>query len=160
MNRRLFLAFACIFAIYHAGCYSGVALKPIQGPSPKAYPLMDPRGVFKSGRFYIDLDISKPFFHEQCVGQWGPPAPPKHGDSGRTSDANDLAATWDVVYGAGYYEKIVLNAKLCARGSGRSKRGTTLEAEMCQFEEQFKGRLQINNRGVARDNSNNVYRIE
>jgi hypothetical protein len=161
MNRKLFLAFVCAFAICHAGCYSGVALRPIQGPSPRAYPLMDPRGAFKSGRFYVDLDnISKPFIHEECVGQWDPPAPPKRGGSGRPSDANDLAATWDVVFGAGYYEKTVLNAKLCARGSGQSKHGTTLEAEMCQFEEQFHGKLQIKKRGVARDNNNNVYRIE
>ena len=161
MNRKLFLAFACTIAIFHAGCYSGVALRPVQGPSPKPYPFMDPRGVFKSGRFFVDLDnISKPAFHEECVGQWEPPAPPNRGVSGRTSDANDLAATWDVVYGAGYYEKTVLNAKLCARGSGESKHGTTLQAEMCQFEGQFKGKLQIKKRGVARDNKDNVYQIE
>ena len=160
MDRKIFFAFVCTFAIY-AGCYHGVPLKPIQGPSPKPYPIMDPRGAFKSEPFYVDLDnISKPFLHEQCVGHWDPPAPPKGGGSGPTSGASDLAATWDIVYGAGYYEKTVLNAKLCARGSGKSKNGTTLEAEMCQFDEQFKGKLQIKKRGVARDNNNNVYQIE
>jgi hypothetical protein len=54
----------------------------------------------------------------------------------------------------------MLNAKVCARGSGKSKRGTTLEAEMCQFGEQSNGKMQIKMRGVARDNNNNVYRIE
>jgi hypothetical protein len=122
---------------------------------------MDPRGVFKSGRFYVDLDnLSQPFLPEECVGRWDPPAPPKLSGSGRTSDANDMAATWDVVYGAGYYGKTVLNEKVCARGSGKSKHGTTLEAEMCRFEEQSNGKMQIKKRGVARDNNNNVYRIE
>lgn len=159
--KKYFILFVCTFAIFHVGCYHGVALRPIQGPSPKADPLMDPRGVFKSGSFYVDLDnLSKPFLHEECVGQWDPPAPPKLSGGGRTSGANDLAATWDVVYGAGYYEKTVLNAKVCARGSGKSKHGTTLEAEMCQFEEQSNGKMQIKKRGVARDNNNNVYRIE
>jgi hypothetical protein len=161
MNRKLLLAFDCTLAICQAGCYYGVTLRPIQGPSPKAYPLMDPRGAFKSGRFYVDLDnISKPLWHEQCVGQWERPVPPKLGGSGRTSDANELATTWDIVYGAGYYEKTVMNAKLCARGSGKSKNGTTLEAEMCQFEEQLRGKLRITKRGVARDNNDNVYQIE
>ena len=42
MNRKLFLAFVCASAIYHAGCYSGVALRPIQGPSPR--PAVSPHG--------------------------------------------------------------------------------------------------------------------
>jgi hypothetical protein len=160
MNRKLFVAFVCAVALCNAGCYVGVPLRPVQGPSPKARALMDPRGAFKAGRFYLDLDdISKPLFHEECAGQWDPPAPPKRGDT-RSSDQNDLAATWDVVYGADYYEKTVLNAKLCARGSGKSKRGTTVEAEMCQFEERLNGKFQIKMRGVAKDNNNNVYRIE
>ena len=121
---------------------------------------MDPRGVFKSGRFYVDLDnISRPFLHEECVGQWDLPAPPTSGGGGRSTDANDLAATWDIVYGAGYYRKTVLNAKLCAWGSGESKHGTTLKAEMCQFEEHFNGKLRIKMQGIAKDNYNNVYEI-
>jgi len=160
LNRKLFLAMTCTFSIYSTGCYSSVVLKPIQGPSPKANPIMDPRGVFKSGRFYVDLDnASKPFFHEECIGQWNPPTTPRRGAGGNVADPSELAATWNVVYGAGYYGNTVPNAKLCARGSGKSKHGTTVEAEMCQFEEQFNGKLQTKTRGVARDSDNNIYQI-
>jgi len=121
---------------------------------------MDPRGAFKSGRFYVDLDnMAKPILHEECVGHWDPPAPPRRGAAG-ASDANSLAVAWDVAYGAGYYQTTVLKAKLCARGSGKSAHGTTLEAEFCQFEEQVNGKRKIAKRGVARDNYENIYRIE
>jgi len=115
---------------------------------------MDPRGAFKSGRFYVDLDnIKKPFLHEECTGRWEPAAAPN------VASTDNLADAWDVIYGTGYYEKGVLSAKQCARGSGMSKHGTKLEAEMCQFEMEFKGKIRLIARGVAKDNNNNFYRI-
>ena len=160
MSRGYLLALIATFAIALSGCYSGVLLKPIQGPAPKVDPLMDPRGTFKAGRFYVDLDnITKPIFHEECIGQWEPATSPKP-STANASDADDLSAVWDVVYGVGYYEKTVQKAKLCARGSGKSKKGTVLQAEMCQFEERAGGKLKIVKKGVAKDNRNNIYQIQ
>jgi hypothetical protein len=156
---QVVLAFLSIWGVVLSGCHNGAVLHPIQGTSPKYHAVLDVHGAFDSASFSADLDNDKGWVrHEECRGQWetaGPPKPPADGNALAT---NDMTAVWDTVYGERYYEANFSKFKRCARGSGKSKQGTILEAEICKLPDEKKGKL--TKRGVARDNKGNIYRLD
>jgi len=159
MRDQVVLAFLCISGVALSGCHSGAVLHPIQGTSARYYALLDVHGVFNSARFSADLDHDKGWVrHEECKGQWEPAGPPKPPAGGNALATNDMTAVWDTVYGEGYYEANFAKFKQCARGSGKSKQGTVLDAEICKLPNEKNGKL--SNRGVARDNNGNIYRLD
>jgi hypothetical protein len=158
MRNRLVLGFLSIPVISLSGCFVPARLIPISGPAAAEgccdhRAVIKPKGAFNSGSFYVDLQEDRVFSSDECRGRWKAAAPPT------PLVANDMASVWDTAYGEGYYTSHILGAKNCARGSGIcKKRGTVLDAEVCQIENgQNRKTATV---GVARDNKNSIYKIE
>jgi hypothetical protein len=66
----------------------------------------------------------------------------------------DMAANWDFVYGKGFYVAHVVGNKLYARATLAGTMGTVLHVEMSN-ETNTRG----NTKGVARDDSGNVFKV-
>jgi hypothetical protein len=160
MKNRLILALLVTFVISLLGCYAGVRLYPVHGPAATQghSGLFKASGVFNSGNFWGDLNDPSPFHSESCKGKWETTAPPKPPVETGTPGINDMAAVWDAVYGADYYVTHVMNAKRCAPGSCMSKRGTVLDAEVCELGSDKNGKMM--RRGVAKDNKSSIYRFD
>lgn len=121
---------------------------PIQGPLAQ----QSPRPTYPatmSGILSGSITVVLPS-QEVCKGSWVfvSKAPPT------STVPVDLAAQWDVVYGAGYYVAHVLGNKLYARATLTGNAGTTVYVELSN-ENNKPG----NTKGVAQDSHGNVFKV-
>jgi hypothetical protein len=149
MNHRYLACMATLVIL--CGCIS-LSVKggfsPIQGPLAEQSPLPTYSATMSgvlAGTISVALSNG-----EVYKGPWafvsGKP-------TGGTTDAVDLAAQWDTVYGSGYYVSHVLGNKLYARATLAGK-GTIMHVELTN-ENNERGHT----RGVAQDNQGNVFKV-
>src|SRR5579871_2945178 len=118
------LAVALLPLLVLCGCMRTVRFYPVQGPlasqTPPPVLVGKVTGALNSGGFSVTLTDG-----EVCKGHWSVvPRPSK--SSAPTTDATEMGAVWDTVYGAGFYTAHVLGAKLYARSELTGDRGTKL----------------------------------
>ena len=95
---------------------------------------------------------------EVCKGRWTLMQPPSPTANYAPSD---LAPVWDQVYGSGYYLAHVVGTRFYAKAEARGNRGTTFDMEFYQSATaETPNANSVNSiKGVARDNSNNIYKL-
>jgi hypothetical protein len=153
---RSHAAFLLAFALL-AGCALSVpgAFSPVQGPlaqqSATASYHATLNGVL-SGTVTVVLPNG-----EVCKGPWhfvGAASNTPVGADLITPPPSAIATGWDLVYGPGYYVAHVLGNKLYARATLTGTRGTTMDAEFTN-ENDERGHT----KGIAIDNHGNLFKV-
>lgn len=148
----LFLSLATMLA----GCVSlsvPGSYSPVQGPLSKNAPLpsysAEMSGLL-SGTISVIVDNG-----EACKGPWVfVSKAAATGSEVSNPPAGNLAADWDAVYGAGYYNAHVLGNKLYARGALACNKGSTIWTELSN-EHNERGET----KGVASDSNGNIFKV-
>jgi len=101
---------------------------------------------------------------EVCNGKWElvhPATVAKGATEASDPGANQMAAEWDTVYGAGFYVAHVLGTRYYARTVATGNKGTILNAEIYRpvGNEANQGDVISKIKGVAKDSKGNLYKI-
>ena len=144
--RAYVLVAPLIFAVFVvAGCSARLHLYPVSGPvaaqtPPPVFPArISVNYATRSGSFSTILSDGESF-----RGRWTLVAP----GPANPSAADDLSATWDLVYGSGFYLAHVLGNRECGSSTVTGNRGTKLNVQICGQE-----------KAVAKDSKGNIYKL-
>jgi len=118
---------------------------PIAGPLAARNPVPAIKAESSGNLFFENIEIALPD-GEHFTGKSRQVSPGE-------SVNNDLAPSWDLVFGAGHCRAVVLGAPQHRRATMIGDRGTTLAMETASFESAGSGE------GVAQDSKGNVYKI-
>jgi len=150
MKRLAPLSLLSLLSSMLAGCLVMVPghLYPVQGTlaaqSPVPIYKFTVSGVGREGTSNVTLQGG-----EECSGHWAP-VPQSEPMGGKST------ADWDGVYGAGFYVANVLGNTSIVRAVLTCTKGTTLTAE---FFQPIAGEAMTKAKGVATDNSGNLFKL-
>lgn len=142
MIRPMPFVFAAALAL--TACSAPFHLYPVTGPLAGQQPvpvILAKATGMRSGSISFRLPTG-----ETCAGAWAPVAP------GQVD--NDLAPTWDSVFGAGNYVAKVLGSKWHGKAIIRGDQGSVVQIEFYR-DTVVDSPLQ----GVAKDNNGNIYKV-
>ena len=144
--QNLIVAGCIVLAVLSmSGCTARLHLYPVAGPvASQAPPPVFPAKISvnfatRSGSFSTALQNGETFHGEWKLNTPGPANP---------ASPDDLSATWDQVYGVGYYTAKVLGDAQCGSATVTGSKGTTLHMQICGAE-----------KAVAKDSNGNVYKL-
>jgi hypothetical protein len=145
---RIFVLSFLLPAIgWTTACAAHLHMYPVSGPvaaevPPPIFPAkMSAHFSSKSGKISMTLEKGETFEGVWALGTPGP-ANPKAPD--------DLSATWDMVYGPGFFTAHVLGNWNCGLAHLTGSQGTPVTVQVCGTPE---------TKAVAKDGKGNVYKL-
>jgi hypothetical protein len=146
------LLFATLLA--SVACTRTARLYPV-APANASAPVIVGKihGAFDAGTVSFSLPDG-----EVCKGRWT--LVPLPNSTGKDAPSQ-LGPVWDQVYGPGYYLAHVVGTRLYARALAVGNRGTTFDIEFHQSATAVtpNANTVASVKGVARDNSNNIFKL-
>jgi hypothetical protein len=152
MARLKWFVFAILLA--SVACTRTARLYPV-APINASAPVIVGKihGAFSAGTVSFTLPDG-----EVCKGHWT--LVPLPNSTGKNAPS-ELGPVWDQVYGSGYYLAHVVGTRLYARAAAVGNRGTTLYIEFHQSATAVAPNTNTvaSIKGVAKDNSNNIFKL-
>jgi len=141
------------------GCTRPTHFYPVQGPLSSQIPLPVLNGKFSSGVSSGNISVVMQD-GETCKGRWTIVRPSQSAKgSASTSVQTGMPASWDAVYGSGYYVAHVLGARLYAQSVIPCAQGDSVTVEIYEPDGGGIGGTPQTIRGVAKDSKENIYKL-
>ncbi len=155
MKYKLYFILASVFVMF--GCTHSTHFYPVQGPLSSQIPLPVLNGKFSAGARSGNISVVMQD-GETCKGRWTIVRPSQSTKGSASASVQPgMSATWDAVYGPGYYVAHVLGARLYAQSVIPCAHGDSVTAEI--YEPDSAGTTPQPIRGVAKDSQDNIYKL-
>jgi hypothetical protein len=159
MKYKLCFILSAVFVMF--GCTRATHFYPVQGPLSSQTPLPVLNGKFSTGVKSGNISV---VMHDgdTCKGRWTiirPSQSTKGSPTTSVQTTNGMHATWDAVYGSGYYVSHDLGTRLYAQSVIPCAHGDSVAVEIYESDGGGSGGASQSIHGVAKDSRENIYKL-